>query len=58
MTGQPNATDVGGSRNPAPADVMLCEECGQPIPWDEYAVNFGWCEDCMTRHLRADGLCP
>lgn len=37
-------------------DTMKCEECGKVIAWDEYAVNFGWCDDCMTKHLKEDGL--
>ena len=24
-----------------------CEKCGKPIEWDEYAINFGLCNDCF-----------
>ena len=28
-------------------DVEKCAKCGKVIPWDEYAVNWGWCKDCL-----------
>jgi len=28
-------------------DVEKCAKCGKVIPWDEYAVNLGWCKDCL-----------
>lgn len=37
-------------------NCQMCEECGKAIAWDEYAVNFGWCDDCLNRHLKEDGL--
>jgi len=40
----------------AKGDTMKCEECGKVVSWDEYAVNFGWCDDCMEKHLKEDGL--
>ena len=40
----------------AEGDVMTCEECGKTIPWNEYAVNFGWCDCCMDKHLKRDWL--
>ena len=29
-----------------------CEKCGKPIEWDEYANNFGWCNDCLTKDYK------
>ena len=29
---------------------------GKVVAWDEYAVDFGWCDDCLNRHLKEDGL--
>lgn len=37
-------------------DVQKCEECHKKIAWDEYAVNFGLCDDCLNKHLKEDGL--
>lgn len=24
-----------------------CGKCGKNIPWDEYAINWGWCNSCF-----------
>lgn len=37
-------------------DTDKCEECGRVIAFDEYAVNFGLCDDCLNKHLKKDGL--
>lgn len=37
-------------------NCQKCEECGKVIAWDEYAVNFGCCTDCLNRHIKEDGL--
>ena len=28
-------------------DDEKCENCGKTIPYDEYDVNWGWCNDCL-----------
>ena len=28
-------------------DDEKCEKCGKTIPYDEYDVNWGWCNDCL-----------
>lgn len=40
----------------AKGDTQKCEECHRKIAWDEYAVNFGLCDDCLNKHLKEDGL--
>lgn len=37
-------------------DTGECEECGKTISLSELAENFGWCGECMDRHLREDGF--
>ena len=37
-------------------DTMPCESCGKVVAWDEYAANFGWCDECLNKHLKQDGL--
>lgn len=49
-------SDIVKQMQMAKGDTKKCEECGKVIAWDEYAVNFGWCDDCMNRHLKEDGL--
>ena len=49
-------SDIVKQMQMAKGDTQKCEECGKAIAWDEYAVNFGWCDDCLNRHLKEDGL--
>lgn len=30
-------------------DIIQCSDCHKWIPWDEYAVNYGVCTECMDR---------